>query len=683
MPKAKKRSKPNRADKEKPLITMQGLLRLDKSFITAQHEGAEEITIRRDDEAEPETIRLIPGASEHDNVHYKVGYDMQPSNPHPQNKPEEEQFAERQKLEAREEAFQEMKESTEKERTEREERFKIKAGVNAPLTEQIKELEEQKKKGKPKEMLDPNDPSSYLPPPELRGQPGLNDRPLKFGGNADEVMPPGDEETVIAEKEKEKADLEEDEEIQKISEEKLPQMKPLPTQQSFSESVIRRKREEQAQKAAASLQSLPKEKENEQAESEKKVEAAMLDPKAVGDMALSVALEMEAKRKDEDEERALAGEDDEEDGGKDDDGVIYSLDEITTSLQQGQTNFKGQTKVQGPQEQAAVAAANDRAQKDLLDSYWQFVRENPNDFQGWSYLIQHVENIDNIDEVRTAYNAFLPLYPYCFAYWQRYSEIEKKHEFWQRALAILHRALEAIPLSVDLWVSYLELYKKMYVDNADFGDMFRVQCERAVQTVGLEYRSDLLWERYVEWEQERKDLKWMTGVFKRLVAIPTKMYNKHWDNFIAHIRDHHPRDILDYDEYEELRKVTCRELEIPYKPDPITDVGQAPRQVVQPEDKLKVGMKERIVASVVADHEKCEDEVDKRYRFEEKIKRTYYHVKPLDLKQLKNWNSYLDFEIEDGDHERIVVLFERCLIPCANYEQLWAKYAKYLESYHR
>ena len=115
----------------------------------------------------------------------------------------------------------------------------------------------------------------------------------------------------------------------------------------------------------------------------------------------------------------------------------------------------------------------------------------------------------------------------------------------------------------------------------------------------------------------------------------------------------------------------------------MTDPGQAPRQVVQPEDKLKVGMKERIVASVVGAHERCEDEVDKRYRFEEKIKRTYYHVKPLDLKQLKNWNAYLEFEIAEGDHERIVVLFERCLIPCANYEQLWWKYAKYLENYHR
>ena len=71
--------------------------------------------------------------------------------------------------------------------------------------------------------------------------------------------------------------------------------------------------------------------------------------------------------------------------------------------------------------------------------------------------------------------------------------------------------------------------------------------------------------------------------------------------------------------------------------------------------------------------------MEKRLKYEDKIKRPYFHVKPLALKQLKNWDSYLDYEIKDGNHERIVVLFERCLIPCAKYEQFWAKYAQYLE----
>lgn len=57
------------------------------------------------------------------------------------------------------------------------------------------------------------------------------------------------------------------------------------------------------------------------------------------------------------------------------------------------------------------------------------------------------------------------------------------------------------------------------------------------------------------------------------------------------------------------------------------------------------------------------------------IKRPYFHVKALEKTQLNNWKEYLDFEIENGTPERVVVLFERCLIACALYEEFWIKVA--------
>ena len=30
----------------------------------------------------------------------------------------------------------------------------------------------------------------------------------------------------------------------------------------------------------------------------------------------------------------------------------------------------------------------DYSQRQVLDAYWEFVRENPQDFNGWAYLIQ-------------------------------------------------------------------------------------------------------------------------------------------------------------------------------------------------------------------------------------------------------------------------------------------------------
>lgn len=69
-----------------------------------------------------------------------------------------------------------------------------------------------------------------------------------------------------------------------------------------------------------------------------------------------------------------------------------------------------------------------------------------------------------------------------------------------------------------------------------------------------------------------------------------------------------------------------------------------------------------------------------RWTYEEGIKRPYFHVKPLERCQLKNWKEYLDFEIEHGDRKRVLVLFERCLIACALYDEFWLKLIRYLET---
>ena len=61
-----------------------------------------------------------------------------------------------------------------------------------------------------------------------------------------------------------------------------------------------------------------------------------------------------------------------------------------------------------------------------------------------------------------------------------------------------------------------------------------------------------------------------------------------------------------------------------------------------------------------------------------KIKKTFFDLRPLDPTQVSNWHSYLEFEEKQGDRKRICFLYERCLVPCAFYEEFWSKYTKYL-----
>lgn len=53
--------------------------------------------------------------------------------------------------------------------------------------------------------------------------------------------------------------------------------------------------------------------------------------------------------------------------------------------------------------------------------------------------------------------------------------------------------------------------------------------------------------------------------------------------------------------------------------------------------------------------------------FEGGIRRPYWHHKPLDAQQLANWVAYLDWQQQQGDVAATQRLFERCLVPCANY----------------
>jgi len=69
--------------------------------------------------------------------------------------------------------------------------------------------------------------------------------------------------------------------------------------------------------------------------------------------------------------------------------------------------------------------------------------------------------------------------------------------------------------------------------------------------------------------------------------------------------------------------------------------------------------------------------------------RPYFHMKPLERSQLKNWNDYLASEIKkssddkekggEGCDSRVEILFERCLIACALYEEFWIKYANWIK----
>ena len=54
-------------------------------------------------------------------------------------------------------------------------------------------------------------------------------------------------------------------------------------------------------------------------------------------------------------------------------------------------------------------------------------------------------------------------------------------------------------------------------------------CERALRSAGSQFRSDALWECYIQWETTYGTLSGVTAIYRRLLKVPTRLYNRHWD----------------------------------------------------------------------------------------------------------------------------------------------------------
>ncbi len=61
-----------------------------------------------------------------------------------------------------------------------------------------------------------------------------------------------------------------------------------------------------------------------------------------------------------------------------------------------------------------------------LEKYWKAVQADGEDFNAWTYLLQYVDSENDIEHARDAYDAFLSRYSYCYGYWRKYADYEKK-----------------------------------------------------------------------------------------------------------------------------------------------------------------------------------------------------------------------------------------------------------------
>ncbi|XP_042274613.1 pre-mRNA-processing factor 39 isoform X1 [Thunnus maccoyii] len=359
-----------------------------------------------------------------------------------------------------------------------------------------------------------------------------------------------------------------------------------------------------------------------------------------------------------------------------------------------------------------------------FERLWKAAHDNPQDFTSWTDLLQYCEQEGHITASRRALEAFLARYPLCYGYWKKFADLERRAGYNNKAEEVCVQGLQAIPLSVDLWIHYINLLLgTLDMNLPESPARIRSVFEDAVAAAGLDFHSDRLWDLYVEWEKEQGNMKNATTVLDRVLKVPTQMYNTHYDKFKAHLSSHEPKEVLSSEEYEELRTL-CRQSQKaeraeqaqeeeaerpPGEEEPATPEGTDTEELMQK-------IRDQVLVNRDKVYQDNEGEVRKRWHFEDAIKRPYFHVKPLDRVQLRAWHSYLDWEIAQlnkdtkdpnqvdpsqaategsevtaqpqerseeavvaHDDHRVRILFERCLIACALYEEFWTRYIHYLE----
>ncbi|XP_048840839.1 pre-mRNA-processing factor 39-like isoform X2 [Brienomyrus brachyistius] len=317
------------------------------------------------------------------------------------------------------------------------------------------------------------------------------------------------------------------------------------------------------------------------------------------------------------------------------------------------------------------------------ERFFRAVEENPEDFNGWTYLLQHVEEEDHIGAARKAFDSFFSQYPFCYGYWKKYADMEKRLSGIQMADEVYRRGLQAIPVSVDLWLQYADFVREV-ADGAEAESRVRLVFEHAVLSAGLDFRSDRLWEAYIAWETGMGNLTAVTALYDRILAIPTQLYSQHHQRFKEHVQNNLPKHFLSLEEFSKLRKELASVDKLSGEEvSPSEDLPLGTEDLADPAKRVTEieNMRHRVLELRHEIFNHNENEVSKRWTFEDGIKRPYFHVKPLERAQLAIWREYLDFEMENGSLERVVMLFERCLVACAFYEEFWIKYARFMMNY--
>lgn len=146
---------------------------------------------------------------------------------------------------------------------------------------------------------------------------------------------------------------------------------------------------------------------------------------------------------------------------------------------------------------------------------------NPRSFDQWISLMKLVEAHGKDEEKRELYEHFLCEFPLCWGYWKRLADLQTRMGGAETGLNVYVKALKLAPACVDLWVHYCQTASVSWSsEDPEVEDGLRQIFEKAVETVGTDWRAFPLWDLYMNFEEKHGRWKRLGALLRRAMVIP-------------------------------------------------------------------------------------------------------------------------------------------------------------------
>ncbi|CAM0871886.1 unnamed protein product [Alopecurus aequalis] len=365
------------------------------------------------------------------------------------------------------------------------------------------------------------------------------------------------------------------------------------------------------------------------------------------------------------------------------DGSVYPTEHTSlngTADQTASYQAAGATENGGATDDMSEPMVPEHSYEDAVASaeearLWEVVTADCLDFNTWIALIEETERVagGNILKIRKVYDAFLAEFPLCFGYWKKYADHEGHLDGVSKVLEVYERAVLAVTYSVDIWCNYCLFAIATYDDP----DIIRRLFERGLAYVGTDYRSNTLWDEYIKYEESLQAWSHLAVIYTRILEHPVQQLDRYLNCLKELTTTRNLSEILTSEETSMYGLTVENSAQALDGEAHQNDVDKAAEPEVscstEAEDKAKyISVREEM-------YKKAKEYESKIIVFEQAIRRPYFHVRPLDKPELENWHSYLDFIESEEDINKVIKLYERCVIACASYSEFWIRYVQCME----